>query len=138
MYQQVIIVGNVGRDAELTYTPQGIAVAKFTVAVNKRTGRGEDRKEKTTWFRVTAWRERAETIGQYVKKGMKIMVIGEIDISVYTDKAGQPAGTLELTANDFKFLDSRGEAQGEFQGARGANASSGGGDDVEDAGDIPF
>jgi single-strand DNA-binding protein len=44
MYQQVIIVGNVGRDAELTYTPQGIAVAKFTVAVNKRTGRGEHRK----------------------------------------------------------------------------------------------
>lgn len=134
-WSQTIIIGNVGRDAELTYTPQGIAVAKFTVAVNKFTKKGEE--PKTTWFRVTVWRERAETAGQYIKKGMKIMVIGEIDISVYTDKSGQPAGTLELTANNFQFLDSRREAQGEYQGARSSNASSGG-DEVEDAGDIPF
>ena len=135
-YQQVIIVGNVGRDAELSYTPTGIAVAKFTVAVNKVTGKGENRKEKTTWFRVTIWRERAETASNYIKKGMKIMVIGEVDASAYTNKQGQASATLELTANDFKFLDSRGGGEGgDFEGARSAPAS---GDFAEEASDIPF
>src|SRR5260221_4468265 len=116
-FQQVIIIGNVGRDAELSYTPTGIAVAKFTVAVNKVTGKGENRKEKTTWFRVTIWRERAETASNYIKKGMKIMVIGEVDSSAYTHKQGQAIATLELTANDFKFLDSRGGGEGsDFEG----------------------
>ncbi len=136
MWQQTIVVGNVGRDPEMNYTPQGIAVCKFSVAVNKVTGKGENRKEKTIWFRVTVWRERAETASQYIKKGMRIMVIGEVDVSAYTDKNGQPAASLELTANDFKFLDRRGEGEGgEFQAAR-SNAS--GGEYAEDASDIPF
>lgn len=104
MYQQLIIVGNVGKDCELNYTPQGIAVAKFSVAVNKVTGKGEDRKEKTTWFRVTVWRERAETASQWIKKGMRIMVIGEVAASAYTGKDGDPMASLEVTAYDFKFL----------------------------------
>ncbi len=136
MWQQVVIVGNVGRDPEISYTPQGIPVCKFTVAVNKVTGKGENRKEKTTWFRVTIWRERAETASQYVKKGMKILVIGEIDVSVYTNKQGQPAATLELTANDFKFLDSRGGSTGE--GDADNARSHAGGEFVEEASDIPF
>src|SRR5258708_6599099 len=123
-YQQVTIVGNVGRDAEMRYTPQGIAVCNFSVAVKKVTGKGENRKEKTPWFKVTVWRERAETASQYIKKGMKILVVGEIDASAYTNKNGQPATTLELTASDFTFLDSRGEGGGrqeggDFPGARG-------------------
>jgi single-strand DNA-binding protein len=142
MWQQIIIVGNVGRDPEMTYTQQGIAVCKFSVAVNKVTGKGENRKEKTTWFRVTVWRERAETASQYIKKGARIMVIGEVDVSVYTDKQGQPAATLEVTANDFKFLDRRGEGvETEYQGARTSSAGdtgSTGGESVDDVSDIPF
>src|SRR4051812_19845402 len=140
-YQHVVIVGNVGRDPEMSYTPQGIAVCKFSVAVSKVTGKGENRKEKTVWFRVTVWRERAETASQYIKKGMKILVSGEIDVSVYTNKQGQPAATIELTANDFQFLDSRGGGEGgDFEGARSnAGSSTGtGGDYVEEASDIPF
>ena len=133
-FQQVIIVGNVGRDAELKYTPQGVAVCDFSVAVNKVTGKGENRKEKTTWFKVTVWRERAETASQYIKKGMKIMVIGEVDARAYTDKAGQPVASLDLTANDFKFLDSRGDSQGAYQ-AGPANGST---EYAEEPGDIPF
>ncbi len=136
MWQQTIIVGNVGRDPEMNYTPQGIAVCKFSVAVNKVTGKGENRKEKTIWFRVTVWRERAETASQYIKKGMRIMVIGEVDVSAYTDKNGQPAASLELTANDFKFLDRRGESEGgDLQPSRSSNA---GGESAEDVSDIPF
>ena len=103
-YQLTTITGNVGRDAELTYTPQGIAVAKFTVAVNRVIGKGEDRKEKVTWFRVTVWRERAETLAQYIKKGDRILVAGEISLSVYIAKDGQAAGTLELTAHTIDLL----------------------------------
>jgi single-strand DNA-binding protein len=134
-FQQVIIVGNVGRDAELKYTPQGVAVCDFSVAVNKVTGKGENRKEKTTWFKVTVWRERAETASQYIKKGMKIMVIGEVDARAYTDKSGQPVASLDLTANDFKFLDSRGDSQGGYQGgaANGSMEYA-----AEEPGDIPF
>lgn len=135
MFQQVIIVGNVGADAVLTYTPQGIAVTKFNVAVNKVTGKGEARKEKTTWFRVTAWRERAETAGQYIKKGMRVMIIGEVEVNAYLDKNGQPQATLELTCNDFKFLDRREEGAGEFQSG-GSRGGSGG--NYEEPTDIPF
>lgn len=105
MYQQVTIVGNVGRDPEMRYTPQGIAVCSFSVATNKVTGKGEARKSKTTWFRVTVWRERAETAAQYIKKGMKIMVVGEISASAYIDRQQQPQAALELTAHTFQFLD---------------------------------
>jgi single-strand DNA-binding protein len=138
-YQQVIIVGNVGRDAELSYTPQGIAVAKFSVAVSKITGKGESRQEKTTWFRVTLWRERAENLYQYIKKGKKVMVIGEVDVNAYTTKEGQPAATLELTANDFKFLDSKSDEGGGGSGNyQSGGRSSGAGEYAEEAGDIPF
>jgi len=131
-----LIVGNVGRDAELSYTPQGIAVAKFTVAVNKVTGRGETKQEKTIWFRVTMWREKAENLSQYVKKGNQIMVVGEIDVSVFTNKDGQPAATLELTANQVQLLGNRGDGGGGSQasgGSRGGNNT-----EYEEVGDIPF
>jgi single-strand DNA-binding protein len=137
MWQQVIIVGNVGRDPEMRYTAQGVAVCDFSVAVNKVTGKGESRKEETTWFKVSVWRERAEVASQYVKKGMKIMVVGEVKASAYTNKQGQPAASLEITARDFQFLDSRGDnAGGGAPAARGGNNS----DEyaAEEASDIPF
>lgn len=134
MFQQVMIIGNVGRDAELSYTPQGVAVAKFTVAVNKVTGKGETRKEKTTWFRVTVWRDRAEVASQYIKKGDKIMVIGEVEVNAYIAKDGGPAANLELTASDFKFLNSRQDGEGGQQQPSGDRT----GGNVEDPNDIPF
>lgn len=123
MYQQLTIVGNVGRDPELTYTSSQIPVCKFTVAVNKPgkklpDGSYEDRPP--IWFRVTIWRERGETAARLIKKGTKVLLVGEIDLNVYTDKDGKAAGTLEMTANEFKLLDSR-----------NANDSMGGGGQSE-------
>ncbi|NWF69663.1 MAG: single-stranded DNA-binding protein [Chloroflexi bacterium] len=115
-YQQMIIVGNVGRDVTLRYTQSGVAVADFSVAVTRRFGSGEQRTEKTLWVRVTCWRNLAEIANQYVKKGTQIMVVGTVEVSAYLDKAGQPAATLELTADNFQLLGSRGEGQ---QGERG-------------------
>lgn len=134
-WSQTIIIGNVGRDPVFEYTAQGVARCNFSVAVNKVTGKGDNRQTKTLWFNVTIWRERAETANQYIKKGMKIMIVGEIDARIYTDKQGQPQLSLDLTARDFQFLDSRGEGQGgEYQPARQGQ----GGEEPEDTGDIPF
>ncbi|HVO43594.1 MAG TPA: hypothetical protein VMT34_13265, partial [Aggregatilineales bacterium] len=80
---------------------------------------------------------------QYIKKGMKIMVIGEVKASAYLDKSGQPQASLELTANDFKFLDPKGDNQGggDYAGSESRQQAAGrasGGSDYEDANDIPF
>lgn len=129
-YQQMIIVGNVGRDVTLRYTQSGVAVADFSVAVTRRFGSGEQRTEKTLWVRVTCWRNLAEIANQYVKKGTQIMVVGTVEVSAYLDKAGQPAATLELTADNFQLLGSRGEGQ---QGERGEHDAP-----PSDLSDIPF
>lgn len=132
MYQQITIVGNVGKDPEMKYTPQGIAVCNFNVAVNKTIGKGDDKKEEVTWFRVTVWRERAEIAAQYVRKGMKILVIGEVKARAYLDKSGAAQATLELTASDFKFLSSRAETEG----AKPTSPDET--DDLPDGADMPF
>jgi single-strand DNA-binding protein len=108
MYQQITIIGNVGRDPELRYLQNGVAVCDFSVAVNKRfnTSGGEAREE-TTWFRVTCWRQLAETVKQYLTRGRQVMVVGEIKATAYADKSGQPAATLEITAQTIKFLGGR-------------------------------
>jgi single-strand DNA-binding protein len=154
-YMNITIVGNVGRDAEIRYTPQGVAVADFSVAVNKVTGRGDSRKEKTLWFKVSIWRERAETLSQYIKKGTRVLVSGDLDYSTYVDKAGQTQVSLEITMREIELLTSREEAQrmGESGGSdeamyepvnerpqkpqRGAN-SGGRGRQPETEDDIPF
>ncbi len=110
-FQNVTIVGNVGRDADLQYTQQGIAVLKFSVAVNKTIGKGEQRRETVTWFNVTLWRDRGEALAAYVKAGMQVLVTGEVAVSPYIDKQGKAAASLELTASDLKLLTSRAEME---------------------------
>jgi len=105
MYQQTTIVGNVGQAPELRYSQGGVAACNFSVAVNEKwTDKTIDEKrEKTTWFRVTCWRGLAETVNQYVTKGMLVMVIGTITASAWM-KDDTPQATLELTAQTVKFL----------------------------------
>ena len=139
-WAQTIIVGNVGRDPELRYTSQGIPVCDFSVAVTRRTGRGDeggDRQEKTTWYKVACWRQQAEIAAQYVRKGTQIMVVGTVEVEAYLDRGGQPAASLKLTANNFQLLGSR-----EGGGAGGAGGRGGDYNDFapppDDVGDIPF
>ena len=105
MYQQLIVVGRVGQTPELRYSQGGVAVCNLSVAVNEKwTDKATDEKrEKTTWFRVTCWRGLAETVNQYVTKGMLVMVIGTITASAWM-KDDTPQATLELTAQTVKFL----------------------------------
>lgn len=106
MYEQTTIVGNLGRDPEMRFTPDGTPVTNFNVAVNRRYTRADGQVEETTrWFRVTCWRKLAETTNQYLKKGRQVMVIGSIDCSAYlSEQDGKPHASLELTARDVRFL----------------------------------
>lgn len=129
MYQQCIIMGNLGRDPEMRYTPGGKAVTAFTVAVNNRYQEDGEWKDKTTWFRVTCWDRLAETTHQYLKKGSKVFVVGRVDISTWSDKQTNEArGQLELTAREVKFLSGR-----EDGSETGSPASA-----PRDEEDIPF
>jgi single-strand DNA-binding protein len=137
MYQSLTIIGNVGKDPEMRYTAEGIGVCSFTVAVNKRSTNKQtnQREDKTTWFRVSAWRQLAETCSQYVHKGMQIMVVGEVDARSYVASDGQTRVTLEVNAKEVKFLSRRGEegAGGSYEYGGGTSAYA-----AEDVDDIPF
>lgn len=108
-YQQTIIIGHVGTDIQFRYTPSGQAVCNFAVAVNESwTDRNSNEKrEKTTWYRIYAWRGLAETCHKYVHKGMQIQVVGTVEANAYISDSGQAVASLELTARDILFLSSR-------------------------------
>jgi single-strand DNA-binding protein len=108
VFQQIIIVGNLGADPEMRYTPDGTPVTNFRVAVSRRwTGPDGTQGEKTWWFRVACWRKLAETTKQYLSKGRQVMVIGEVDASAWMGQDGQPRASLEITARDVRFLGGR-------------------------------
>lgn len=119
MFQQCMIIGNLGKDPEMRYTPDGTPVTSFSVAVNRKwTSRDGGEGEKTWWFKVTCWNKLAETTNQYLKKGKQVMIIGEIDASAYMGQDGQPRATLDLRAREVKFLGGgRDEAGGDAHGA---------------------
>jgi single-strand DNA-binding protein len=140
MYQQITLIGNLGADPEMRYTPNGQPVTSFRMAVSRTwTGQDGQRQEKTVWFRVTAWRKLAETASQYLTKGSKVLVVGEVEeANAYIDKEGKARATLEVTASNIRFLSTRGE--GAAMGA--SNTGMGGaaepaGHDMHDE-DIPF
>lgn len=114
MYQKILLIGNLGNDPEMRYTPAGVPVATFSLAVNKSwTGADGQRQEKTTWYRCTCWRKLAETITEYIKKGSKVMVEGEdIEARAWTDRDGAQRASLELTASTVRFLDSKADSAG--------------------------
>lgn len=108
-YSYTMIIGHVGRDPELRYTQSGVAVCDFSVAVTRKWSQGDDQREETTWFKVSAWRGLAETCNQYVHKGMPIMVAGRVGVSAYIAQDGEARASLELTAQDVQFLGRAGE-----------------------------
>lgn len=114
MYEQLTIVGNLGADPEMKFTPSGKAVTNFSVAVNTRwtTSDGSEG-ERVTWYRVACWGRLAEVTNQYLAKGRKVMVVASrIEAEAYIDGEGQPRAALKVTADAVKFLDSNGESTG--------------------------
>lgn len=109
MYQRTVIVGHLGRDPEMRYTPSGTSVTNFTVAVNRKwTGQDGQAQERTTWFRVAAWDKLAELCNQYLSKGRLVLVEGDVEASAFTSQDGEPKASLELTARTVRFLSGAG------------------------------
>ncbi len=131
MYHTIIIVGNLGRDPEMRYTPSGQAVTSFSVATNRKyTSSNGEAVNETIWFRVSAWGKQAEICNQYLKKGSKVLVEGRLTPDkntggprIWNKQDGTAAASFEVTAQTVRFLTTRGE-------------SDSGGGSVSDAGDL--
>jgi single-strand DNA-binding protein len=138
MYHTIIIVGNLGRDPEMRYTPSGQAVTSFNVASNRQyTGQNGQKIKETIWFRVSVWGKQAETCNQYLRKGSKVLIEGRLvpDAAtggprIWSRSDGTSGASYDITANTVRFLSARGEMEGDM-----------GGEDLPemDAGDdVPF
>src|SRR5512144_16560 len=135
---KAIIIGNLGRDPEVRFTPSGRAVANFSVATTERwTDQQGQRQEKTEWHNLVVWGKQAETCGQYLSKGRQVFVEGRITTRSYDDKDGNKKYITEIIARDVRFLG--GGAGGGRGGEQGFTAPAGedpGPPESED--DIPF
>jgi len=104
-FNKITIVGNLGRDPELRYTPQGTPVCSFTVASNeRRKDKNGEAQDITTWFRGTLFGQRAETFAQYLTKGKPVHVEGRLRQEAWTDRDGKERTTLEINVTDFNFI----------------------------------
>lgn len=119
MYHTIILVGNLGRDPEMRYTPSGQAVTNFSVASNRQytASNGEQVKE-TIWFRVSAWGRQAEICNQYLRKGSKVLVEGRLTPDPATGgprtwerQDGTTTASFEVTAGTVRFLSTREESE---------------------------
>jgi single-strand DNA-binding protein len=127
MYSQVTVVGNLGRDPEMRYTPSGQAVTNINVASNRTWTNADGEKVKeTTWWRVSIWGKMAEACNTYLKKGSKVLVVGRMNSDpqtggprLWTRQDGSSAANYEITAQTVQFLSSKGEGGGEAPEAGG-------------------
>lgn len=144
MYQKIVIVGNLGRDPEMRYTPAGKAVTNFSVATNRKyTGSNGEKVDETVWWRVSVWGKQAESCNQYLSKGRKVLVEGRLTADpktggprIWTDNSGEKRASFEISAITVQFLSARGESDGNGSGDGDDSwddVGSAGGDD-----DIPF
>jgi single-strand DNA-binding protein len=124
---RVILVGNLGRDAELRYTGTGTPVAKFSVATTETyKGRDGEKKEETEWHRINLWGKSAETLAQYLTKGKQVYIEGRLKTQKWKDKEGADRTTVEVTADKVTLLGggSRSQAAGREETGHEAGAGS--------------
>jgi single-strand DNA-binding protein len=109
-FNKIILIGNLGRDPELRYTPQGTPVCSFTLATNeKRKDRSGEVQDLTTWFRITLWGRQAESASQYLSKGRPVYIEGRLRVEEWTDRDGRQRYTLEVHATDMQFIGGKAE-----------------------------
>ena len=144
---KVILIGNLGSDPEVKYTPSGVPVANVSLATNETwNDRNGERQERTEWHRLVVWRKLAEIVGQYLKKGSKVYIEGRLETRSWDDQSGQKRYTTEVVVNDLQMLDGRGDFSDAGPGAPeppaapesagGGYAPQGGGESADD--DLPF
>ncbi len=135
---KIILVGRLGRDPEMSYTPNGLAVTKFSLAVNRISkSQSGERQEDTDWYNITAWGKQAETCNTVLKKGQKLYVDGRFAPRKYTDRSGAERISFDVTVNDFEILSSKEQQPGSgSQGFVGGNIDEN--DALGDLDDHPF
>lgn len=119
MYHKVTIVGHLGRDPEMRYTPDGTPVTSFSVATTRKWNNPDGSPgEETVWFRVTVWRRQAEVAAQYLQKGRLVLVEGHLTPDkatggprIWTRQDGTAGASYEITADTIRFLGGRGESE---------------------------
>lgn len=127
---KVILIGNLGKDPEMRYTPSGDAVTNFSVATTEKfKGRDGQQQEKTEWHNIVAWRKLGEICGQFLKKGKQVYIEGKITTRSYDDRDGNKRYITEIVAEKMQML---GGLEREIHGGN-QQAHSG-----ESGGDIPF
>lgn len=131
-FNKITIIGNLGKDPELRYTPQGNAVCNFSMATNeKRRDKGGDLQDVTTWFRITLWGKQAENASKYLTKGSTVYIEGRLRVEEWADRDGKNRHTLDVQATDMQFIGS--SRNDEYSGSSSSDnaadepSSSGGG-----------
>ena len=132
MINNVVLVGRMTRDADLRYTPSNQAVATFTLAVN-RNFKNQDGEREADFINVVIWRQQAENLANWVKKGALIGVTGRIQTRSYDNQQGQRVYVTEVVAESFQLLESRGQQSNSQEGSFGNSSSM----DIQDE-DLPF
>lgn len=138
MYQKLVLVGRLGRDPEMRFTPTGQAVTSFSVATDRQyTDQSGKPVKETVWFRITAWGKLAETCNTYLQKGKLVLIEGRLTVDpksggprTWVGQDGQTRASYEVTAQTVKFLSQRSEGAGEG----GVEEEM----DIAPAEDIPF
>jgi len=129
---KIMLIGNLGKDPEMNYTPSGVAVTKFSLAVNRITKSSTGEKEKETeWFNIVAWRQLAEICNNYLHKGDKVYIDGRLQQRKYTDKTGVERWMTEVIANDMEMLSPKPAQSGSSSDFLAGNA-----DDSDPLGDL--
>jgi single-strand DNA-binding protein len=133
---KILLIGNLGRDPEMSYTPNGVAVTKFTLAVNRftKSPTGE-RQEETEWFNIVAWRQLAETCNTFLRKGQKVYIEGRLTTRKYVDRSGVERLAIDVIANDMEMLTPKSAQTGSPSFVGGHTSDN---DDLGDLDDHPF
>lgn len=133
---KMLVIGNLGSDPEMRYTPNGNPVTSFSLATNRTyTASDGERREETEWFRIVAWNQLAERCNQYLTKGGRVYVEGRLKSSTWTGQDGQSRSRNEIIANVVLFLDSSGGRPGSEEGVTPRGQSE---EPVGDAEDLPW
>lgn len=112
-FNKITLVGNLGKDPDFRYTPQGNPVCTISLATNeRRRDKSGEFQDVTTWFRVTLWGKQAETAQKFLTKGSPIYIEGRLRIEEWSDRDGKNRYTLDVQATDMQFLGGRGEGAG--------------------------
>ncbi|ABK91903.1 single strand DNA binding protein [Streptococcus phage SMP] len=132
MINNVVLVGRMTRDAELRYTPSNQAVATFTLAVN-RNFKNQNGEREADFINVVIWRQQAENLANWVKKGALIGITGRIQTRSYDNQQGQRVYVTEVVAESFQLLESRGQQSNSQDGSFGNSSPM----DIQEE-DLPF